>query len=203
MIKRGSFAGLTVLLLSVLVALSGCGDAGGIAKNRAPVFVTVTDIDPQIVNSDVCIGSGENCDCAYSDDTIDVSMLVRAINFNDDDPASGDTRYMDVIINRYKVTYRRTDTGYAVPATFTENCSYYLEAGDTETTITCRILRAEQKSMIPLSFLNTCDSFGYEPETGLYNINCTAEITFYGRTISGHSLSWGCQVPVTFADYGA
>lgn len=203
--KKTACLGLSVLLISALVILSGCGDAGGLANRRSPVYVLIKGITPPFVNSDVCnsIGTEGSCVCSFDDEAVELTMQVKTVNFGADDPADpADTRYLDVIVDRYKISYFRNDTGGAVPATFTEYASYYLPADGGDTDISVRILRAEQKNMIPLLYLNNCDSFGYEPDTGLDTINCTVDITFYGKTVSGHSLTWGCQVPVTFTDFG-
>lgn len=191
--NKKAFLGISLMLIILSISLLGCGDAGGRSKNRAPSYVVITKISPSMVSSDVTTAS---------DEMITVSMAARPLNFNPDiDPNSNaDMRFMDVMIQGYTVNFYRTDTGEAAPATFTDHIDAYLEVQDSlnEVDVGIRVLRGEQKTMTPLSFLNDNTSFGYEPATGLESINCTAHITFFGRTVSGHSLTWETQIPITF-----
>jgi len=189
---------LSLLTLGTLVSvgLSGCGDAGGFAKTDAPVALYITDVNTggngSYYESDVCVGDGEFC--TFFADVIDIAVEVKPIDPNID-PTS---QYMDVIVKGYEIKYFRKDTGWNVPATFTETANTYC-AIEESVPMNVIICRADMKNDPPLSYLW---QFGYEPETGLEIIHTYCEITVWGDTLAGQEVvSHPARLSVNFANY--
>jgi hypothetical protein len=84
-----------------LVGLSGCGDAGGAAKTDVPVSVSISNIDNQMYESDVCLEALTGF-CTFVSDTNSFTIRVDPISPNEDMDFS---RYMDVIITGYQVSF--------------------------------------------------------------------------------------------------
>jgi hypothetical protein len=194
--NRFTVVGL-VLVGIALVGLLGCGDAGGRAKTRPVTLLLFGHINEgNALNSDVY----DHASNSIFEDQVEIQ--IDAVDPAPDDPetAPDRTTMMDVILEEYRVEFTRTDTGTAVPASFTEKINYYVPLGESAT-FNIVVVRADQKTMIPLSYLDYVNSFGYEPETGLRIIHCTATITIRGRTVSGHGVSAKGYLPVYFADW--
>ena len=194
--KRGQLMVLAFLCLA-LVSVMGCGDAGGRANMRSPVMLLFQSINlGHPLFSDVWHNQ-----YGVIEDVVDVSVIVESLGpepGEEGDPT--DSVYLDVIVEEAKIEFWRTDTGTAVPATFTQKLNMYVKADEAKT-FQIIIVRADQKTMIPLYYLNEMTSYGYEPETGLSEIHCTAMITLKGKTISGHSVSAKGYLTVNFANW--
>ena len=188
-----------LLLASIIVIFSSCGDASGRMKTNAPVMMFITSINnDEPLESDVIDCSGEGC--YASSDTVTIKVKVVSKDPDGKDEAPTDTSMMDVIIDKYKVEFERRDTGHNVPPTFTEKKTVYIGLDeDREFTIT--VVRADMKLMPPLSYLDKTNSYGYEPDTGLDAIHCAAKITVKGRTVSGRPVSAVGYLDITFSDY--
>ena len=120
-------------------------------------------------------------------------------------PTTTRPELQEVVIERYEVTFTRTDGGTAVPAGFTRAIALRVrlsEAGAddlNESTISLVIVPSTQKAQPPISFLI---SPGIEPGTNFTNIQITANITFFGRTLAGDSVSVSGAIGINFANYG-
>ena len=92
-----------------------------------------------------------------------------------------------------------------MPAGFTRAISVRVrltEAGSddlNESTISLVIVPSTQKAQPPISFLI---SPGIEPVTNFTNIQITANITFFGRTLAGDSVTVSGAIGINFANYG-
>lgn len=183
----------TVVMGSVLIlGLSSCGDAGGRAKDVAPVFLIVTAESTQI-NSDLCEDLGDGTFAVTEDETI---LKARVLSKDPDDIDT--SHYMDVIITGYEVSYSRRDTGNAVPKTFVGSLNSYV-AFESEIDFPIVYIRASQKEMPPLSYI--CQ-YGYEPETGLSEIHTSCKVTVWGQTLAGREVvSNPVNINVNFANW--
>ncbi len=205
-IKYVMLIGIVLGYVGALVLLSSCGDAGGRAKDNNPVMLIITGISPSLVTSDVV---DEDVDAGvYSivADTVNVGLEIRQLDPDGGDFA-GEGTYISVMIEEYHVEFERTDTGSAVPAPFSNDLSVFIEpgggqeGGEEGALITCEVVRADQKLMPPLIYLNPYRSYGYEPDTGLEIIHGTIHITVIGKTIAGRRISVSGSVPVEFANW--
>lgn len=185
--QKSLIAGSLVLAVILVAGLSGCGDAGGEAKTKAPVILYIQDLnDSDSYQSSVQING------IYVEDSVSCTVGVEPINQNIDET----TLYMDVLVKGYEISYYRKDTGTRVPETFTGNTNSYCEVSGTST-FSIVICRASQKMMPPLKDL--CDT-GYDKETGLPEIHTTCRVVVWGDTFAGEEVvSRPAQMTVNFA----
>ncbi len=175
------------------LGLSSCGDAGGKAKDVSPVFLVVTSESEQL-ESDLC-EIDEDGNISIFEDEITLTARVYA---KDPDEDITESNYMDVILTGYEVKYSRRDTGTAVPKSFVGSVNSYCDLND-EVTFPVVYCRASQKEMPPLSYI--CE-YGYEPETGLFEIHTSCTITVWGRTLAGREVvSNPVHINVNFANW--
>lgn len=186
---------LAAALLMPLVAL-GC-TAGPHDESPAPVILVVGSInqtsDPF---GDVLTSGG-----TVPEDTIEVNFTARLKNPTDlTAPA-----LQDVIINRYEVTFERTDGGSAVPKGFQRDVSARVritphgQQNELLTTLDVTVMPSTSKTQPPISHLI---SPGVEPGTGFVNIQVRATIRFFGETVSGVPVSASASVGINFANFG-
>ena len=177
-----------VLALAAVLFMSGCTAMGLIDNESAPTILIIDRInavtDPF---GDVLSRSG-----TIPDDLIEVLFTahLKASTSPPGTPASPELG--DVVLERYEVTFVRTDGGTAVPRGFQRamNARVRLTPHGAEnrfvTTVDLTILPATSKSQPPISFL--IDP-GLEPDTGFVNIQLDATIRFFGHTIAGEPVT--------------
>lgn len=200
------------LLLSAMclfLSVSGCGSTTG-TETESPVWLEVVGITHQHTAGDNTVALIDVCalvedtdtgtfGCSFQDEVANVSFVV-----NTDDPdfdsSTSSTQYLDVHISHYRVSFFRNDGGSNVPGTFDMYTDLYCEFGAISTFGT-KLLHADQKLSPPLIWLNSLESFGYEPDTGLTIIKGYAVMQFWGQDNSGYNVDAQTQIPVQFADW--
>ena len=171
MIKKSLIAASLILAVTLTLGLTGCGDAAGEAKTKAPVILTVTDLNGN---------EPYQASVTYLlEDEIDCTVRVTAI-----DPDPDISFYMDVLMKGYEISYDRKDTGSRVPETFTGNLSSLCEV-DSTATFPIVICRSSQKEMPPL--MDLCEP-GYDQETGLAVIHSACRVVIWGDTFAGEQV---------------
>ncbi|MEO8348059.1 MAG: hypothetical protein ABI610_04030 [Acidobacteriota bacterium] len=164
--KRAIFAAA----LLVLAAMPACTNDEG--ETEAPVFITVSlELQPGFVN----IGAPAPVQVQ------EIELQSRLKNANQSDPQG----FADTQINSYTVRFRRTDGGTRVPATKTYGAGILVPAGGTATLANFPIMDAGDLQQSPFDQLLPFNG-GVDRETGRQQINLTFDITFFGRTVSGH-----------------
>lgn len=188
-------AALTALLLLATIA-AGC-TAGPHDDSPAPVVLVIGNINQTSDPFGDVISSGGT----VLEDTIEVNFTARLKNPSDmTQPA-----LQDVLINRYEVTFERTDGGTAVPAGFQRSTNTRVritphgQQSDLTTTLDVTIVPSTSKTQPPISHLIAP---GFEPGTGFVNIQVRATLRFFGETVSGQPVSASATMSINFADYG-
>ena len=160
------------------------------------MFLVVSTIDPiSDPFGDVVTTSG-----TILEDTVRVDLVARLKNPSDTTAPT----LQEILVDRYEVTFSRTDGGTAVPAGFTRGINQKVritEHGSTTERITqfdMVLVPATIKTQPPLSHLV---SPGLEPGTGYINIQATATIRFHGTTLSGDPVTATATVGVDFANF--
>jgi hypothetical protein len=105
-----------------------------------------------------------------------------------------------ITINRYRVVYRRSDgrnqQGLDVPYAFDGAVTFTVPEGQAVTANFC-IVRVQAKFEAPLSTLAIPPvAFG-----GGLSISTLADVTFYGRDLTGHESNVTGTISVNFADW--
>ena len=156
--------------------------------------VSAVDVDGEPVGdlfSDVCQGSPYQC--VVRPDLALVTMSAQA-----EDPYTDISRYGDIVIERYKVTYVRADgrntPGTDVPYPFDGAVNFIVPALGPPTGQTFMVVRPQAKIEAPLRNL--------AGGGGLIVVSVIAQIDFYGRqVVTDESVSARGYLNITFADY--
>lgn len=156
--------------------------------------VSAVDVDGEPIgdlSSDVCQGSPYQC--VVRADLALVTMSAQA-----KDPYTDISRYGDIVIERYRVTYVRADgrntPGTDVPYPFDGTVNFLVPAGGPPTGQTFMVVRPQAKIEAPLRNL--------AGGGGLIVVSVIAQIDFYGRqVVTDESVSARGFLNITFADY--
>jgi hypothetical protein len=176
--RLGAVAGILLGLVMV-----GCS-ADYVTDSQAQVLLVVTSINSgSPILSDVREDSGTIINCP-------TEVALTSILKNPNSPVLDTEK---VVLQRYDVSYVRSDgravEGVDVPYRFSAPLTATLGPGD-ELTISIDIVRHQAKIEQPLSSI-----------TGLDIVEMTANVTFYGETISRQNVSASGAATIRFADY--
>lgn len=161
---------LLAAALLVLAAVPGCTNDEG--ESESPVFITVSlELQPGFV--DVAVPAPVQIQ--------EIELTSRLKNASQADPQG----FADTQINSYTVRFRRTDGGTRVPATKTYGTGIVVPSGGTATLTNFPVLDANDLQQSPFDQLLPFNG-GVDRETGRTQISLAFDITFFGRTVSGH-----------------
>lgn len=168
------------VITMVLLALAGCSEAN---RSAAPVqLIATTDQDVLTIDLN-----------NPGDGTIG-TITIRAIQTGD----TSDNRFLDVMLKSYRVTYRRTDGGTLVPASFVRTLTGIVPVGGAPTALNSIILfQADAFSQAPFAALYP-NNGGRDPETGQPLVKLEAIVDIFGETASGHNVSARVRTPLWF-----
>jgi hypothetical protein len=155
----------------VLIALApGCTNDEG--ETEAPVFITTSlDLQPGFVD----VGTPA---------TVQIPTITLESHLKN--PSQTDPQgFADTQINSYTVRFRRTDGGTLVPPVQTFGVGVVVPSGGSATLANFPILPASAIQQSPFDQLLPFNG-GVDRETGRNEIQMTFDITFFGRTVSGH-----------------
>jgi len=177
---------LAGLVLGFGIAMAGCS-AGYVESNTAPVNLIIRSINEGAqLDSDVRNGELSTFVC---ENEVDVSVTVR--NKNPNSPAAPSS---DVQVDSYEVRYMRSDgrgvEGVDVPYRITGTLSTTV-AIDADLTFPLEVVRRQAKLDPPLNNI---------AQTTILTVN--AQVTLYGKTISGHRVTASGFLQIDFADFG-
>lgn len=185
-------AGLTVL--AAAATMSGCA-ADYTTENTSTVLLLVAGVNGGVpLRSDVLTGG------AVVPNSVEVSIAVRFKN-----PNIGTIPQIPsaVIIERYEVTYRRSDgrgvQGQDVPFNISGNVTAGFDVKSSGTDpLNIEVVRAQAKLEPPLRNLRgvTTNALG-----GALVVTMFADIVVHGRTVSGQAVSGNGSLQIDFADY--
>jgi len=176
--KLGAAVGAALAL-----AMAGCS-AAYVEDSQATVLLLVSSInDGATVASDVRGEGGLIVNCA-------VDVTVQNVTKNPNNPGSP---VENVTLRRYDVSYQRSDgrgvEGVDVPYRFSGAMTETLAVGDAKK-VSIDLVRQQAKLEPPLSNI-----------TGLQIVEMTANVTFYGETVSRATVSASGSAAIRFADF--
>jgi hypothetical protein len=161
---------LTTALAAAVALSAACTNKQG--ETEAPVFITVSmDQQPGFID----VGAP----APVQIDTITLESHLK----NPD--ASDPQGFADTQINRYTVTFHRTDGGTLVPAVQTFGAGILVPSGATATLNNFPVLAASAIQQSPFDQLLPFNG-GIDRETGKDEIDTAFDLIFYGTTASGH-----------------
>jgi hypothetical protein len=183
-------------LLAAVAGLSGCS-ASYTTDNASPVLFVIA-----AVNDGAPKQSDVSKDGVVIADTVDLAIGVRFKNPNITTVPSIPNA---VRVERYEVKYRRSDgrgvEGQDVPFSISGNVNTIFDVKTSGTdALSVEVVRAQAKLEPPLRNLRgaTTGTLG-----GALVLTVFADITVYGRTISGIPVSSMGTLQIDFADYGS
>jgi hypothetical protein len=129
--------------------------------------------------------------------TDDVAKATLAVSTLDPNPVGGTSQYNDIQLDKYVVSYTRTDgrnsQGVDVPYTYEQALSQIIKVGQSAT-VSIIIVRASAKQEPPLISLRAGATRGEILYTN-------ARIDFYGHDLAGKTVHATGYLPVEFADF--
>jgi hypothetical protein len=176
----------TVMLLGVAVL-----SCNSIARESSPVQLIVSGTQ-NLNQIDLQPGASG---CATSIGT--VQLIVKLLQ-NQNDPLTPRNDFNDVKLDRYQITYQRTDGGKLVPPTFVRSTAQVLTAGGSAQSLSDFIaFETNAFNLAPFAALLPQNG-GKDPDTGLGFVKLDIILTVYGSTLAGERVSGTARFPVNF-----
>lgn len=187
-----SFLRSTVVRAGLALGAAGFSacSAGYTTDNSSPVLFTVA-----LVNGGTALKSDVLKDSSVFTDFVNVDLAVR---FKNPNVATVPSIPNAVQVTGYKIVYRRSDgrgvEGQDVPYTISGNVSAILDVKTSGVdALSLEVVRAQAKLEPPLRNL--------ENGGGAIVVTMFADITIYGRTISGIQVQGTGSLQIDFADW--
>ena len=175
----------TKILVLLAIIVGGC--SSDIATDDNPVLLTA-EATPR--RSQVDISTDQ--EAGFTD------ITVRLIQKNAS--SVGDSRFLTVLLNRYRVTYVRSDGGRTVPQGFVAALpSTNVTVGSSVVLANVQILNPNAFTQAPFAAL-LAQNGGVDPDTGQRFVKVTALIEVFGETLAGDNVTASVQVPFTFCN---
>jgi hypothetical protein len=205
--NRAGRAIAAALALGSMVAIAGCGDLA--RTGNAPVWVIVSRLEGAsganpttfsgVLYSDVetiIERTSDGVSTAVPTVLPDAGQAELRLAFRDPAAATAPTDHASVTITRYRVAYRRTDgrnaPGRDVPYAFEGAATRTIDA-NAPALVGLELVRVQAKQEPPLRSLRGGG--------GALAISAIADVTFYGRDMSGHDVSATASISIVFADW--
>jgi hypothetical protein len=177
----------TVMLLSVAVL-----SCNSIAKESSPVLLVVSGTQ-NLNQIDLQAGAAG---CGVSLGT--VQMTVKLLQNQSDPLLPTNNNFNDVKLDRYQITYLRTDGGKLIPPSFVRSTSQVLSAGGSAQSLSDFIaFETNAFNLAPFAALLPQNG-GKDPDTGLGFVKLDIILTVYGSTLAGERVSGTARFPVNF-----
>jgi len=201
---RASRGLIKLALLVPITALAfGCSAAGDIDGTASAVILVINSITPVVVDTHT-FGDVITNGTLY-DDTVLATLSAHLKAPISTNPTTLTPELQDIILDRFEVTFTRTDGGTSVPPGFVRGITARVrltELGSdelVETEVGLTIFPNTTKAQPPVSYLV---SPGSEPDTNYVNIQVQARIQFFGRTLSGDEVTATGYLGINLANFG-
>jgi hypothetical protein len=180
-----------VLGLALIAATLAGMSCNSINRETSPVKLIVTT-QQNLQRIDLAGGTG----CAQNAGTI--QMQTKVIQDPNNTKLLPDNRLNDVVIDRYQVTYVRTDGGTAIPAPFVRSISTIIVPGGSSGFLTTfLVFQPDAVRQAPFAALQPVNG-GRDPETGKAFVKLDIAVTVFGQTVAGERVSGTTHIPLDF-----
>ncbi|MDD8025513.1 MAG: hypothetical protein PHI34_03285 [Acidobacteriota bacterium] len=192
-----SAAGKAALVLLAILTAAACNPVENSSTSATMLVIeNLTALDLTGLATNLC-----KSDVLFTDSSTGATSILADIGTAtlssqplDPDPILGNSVYLDIQLVKISIVYTRSDghniEGVDVPYSFEAGISGTVRVG-TLYTLTFTLVREAAKQEAPLVTLRGTGE----------TIDVTAEITIYGKDLSGHSLKATGNVPITFGDF--
>jgi hypothetical protein len=171
------------------VAILSCNS---VARENSPVMLVVSATQ-NLNQVDLQFGAAG---CAQSLGTVEMSVRLLQVQNDPFHPVRNELN--DVRLDRYQVTYQRTDGGKLIPPTFVRSTAQLLTAGSTPVSLSDFIVfETNAFNLAPFAALLPQNG-GHDPETGLSFVKMDIILTVYGETLAGERVQGSARFPVNF-----
>jgi hypothetical protein len=178
-IRRNIVTGIAVLCAAAMLSCSG-----ELTDNGAPVELVVTNTQ-DIQQVDLFDDFG----CAGNLGTIDMRVIPK-------NPAvQGD--FVAVRVNRYRVSYQRTDGGTAVPRPFVRTIDQIIDVNSSSFLTDFVILEGDSLNQAPFAALLPQNG-GRDPQTGRPTVKMDVILEVFGETLGGDRVYDATRFPLDF-----
>jgi hypothetical protein len=174
-------------VVALAVAVLGC--QGELNDDAAPVELVVTNSQNLSI---LDLGPTDDPDCDQDVGTINMQVIPKSEN------ATGP--FVDVRVNRYKVSYQRTDGATQVPAGFVRSIDVIVGAGGAEELSDFLIVEPDALSQAPFVALLPQNG-GRDPVTGRPFVKMDVIVEIFGETLAGDNVYDATRFPLDFC-YG-
>jgi hypothetical protein len=176
-----------LILIAVAVAsMAGLSCSSELTNNSAPVEFVVThtqnlsrlDIDPLTTDTD----------CQEQVGTINMQIFPKN--------GSATGNLVQVRVQRYRVSYRRTDGGTVVPASFVRSIDALVGLGTTVPS-NFTVVEADALTLAPFAALRPQNG-NRDPETGRSTVKLEVILEVFGETLAGDNVYDSTAFPLEF-----
>lgn len=173
---------LAVVALASMAALSCSSE---LTDSASPVELVVTntqnlsrlDLDPL----------SNDADCSEQIGTVNMQVIPKG-------GASG--TFLQVRVQRYRVSYRRTDGGTVVPASFVRSMDTLIGVGSSATS-NFTVLESDALTQAPFAALQPQNG-GRDAETGRPLVQLEVILEVFGETLAGDNVFDSTVFPLEF-----
>src|SRR5260221_8389047 len=186
--KVNRIAQTVVFGAAVLVALS----CNSVNRESSPVKLVVTN-DQALHQIDLSpTASGCNQNIA----TVNLQSVLLQDQVSANLPT--DNRFNDIKIDRYEISYVRTDGGKAIPQPFVRSISGLVVAGGSSSLLTSFVaFQPDAVTQAPFASLLPVNG-GRDAETGKDFVQMDVILSVFGQTLAGERVSGTTRIPLTF-----
>ena len=176
-----------------LIALAACalaaavmGCSNELTSNSAPVEFVVTNV--QTLHQ-LDISDNDDADCDKDVGVINMQVIPKS--------STGTGALNSVRVNRYRVSYQRTDGGRLVPAPFVRTADTIIAAGTTGSLGRFVILEGDAVRQAPFAALLPQNG-GRDPDTGRTRVEMDVIVEIFGETLGGENVYDATRFPLDF-----
>ena len=164
---------LPLSLLVLSVAIAGCNQRTD--KDEGSVILTISAFDGLPIQVSVNTGN------LVQVEQLTLSSVAK-------EPGGLTSNLQDIELQSYEVVFTRADTGTRIPPKRVNGIFGIVPVNGTDNIDNLDILGADQLANPPLSDL-LFQNGGFDSETGSTVIQLNVNLRFFGRTLSGDSIS--------------
>jgi hypothetical protein len=176
-----------ILAAVAMASMAALSCSSELTSNAAPVELVVTntqnlsriDLNPLT----------QDDDCDQNVGTVNMQVIPKNIN------ATGP--FVQVRVQRYRVSYRRTDGGTIVPASFVRSIDTLIDVGTTVPGSNFTIVETDAISLAPFAALQPQNG-GRDPETGRTVVQFNVVLEVFGETLAGDNVYDSTAFPLEF-----
>jgi hypothetical protein len=173
----------SILALAAVLVMS-CGSE--LTNNAAPVELVVTHTQ-NLTRLDIAPNDDPDCDEEIG--TINMQIFPKR-------PDTNTGALTQVRVTRYRVSYRRTDGGTRVPASFVRSIDTLIGIGEAKGS-NFTVLQTDALTQAPFASLQPQNG-GFDVETGRSIIRLEVILEVFGETLAGDNVYDSTAFPLEF-----